>query len=137
MRSRARPEPKVTAVLVTKNEDGQWYYAPSFTSRSGNITTLLASFVPADPIAERRRLAWRYWNTDRELADKYLAYMASLYFVEMLCRSGQYRFKSISFDVTADGPIVSQDVPDDWQEWQSVESTPWAIVRGKVCRLNP
>jgi hypothetical protein len=124
---------KQTLQLVTRNDDGTWYYTPAVISREANITKLIVGFVPKDLTAERRRLASEYWNIDRVKADAFLSYISSIYSVELLCASGQYRFTA-GIQVSADRFLGEEELSQDWREWRDTEGTPWEAVRQKVCR---
>lgn len=133
-RSPKQPPPKQTFFLVKRDEDGAWYYSTAIAVHDQNVTRLMVGFVPNDLAADRRFYKEKFWETDRVKADLYLNYTVSIFGVELLCASGQFRFLEGSLDLAGTRAIGVQNVPKDWQEWSDTAGTPWDDVRARVCR---
>ena len=123
-----------TLVAITEDEAGTWYYSIATVSRELNITSFIVGFAPRDLADEREYYKRKFWDSDRVKADAYLTYKLSVYSVEMLCASGQYRFGAARLDVGTSGPLGGELTAQDWREWRDTAGTPWESVRARICR---
>lgn len=129
---RTRDVAKRAMQLVTVNEDGSWYYLPDAITRQGELAKLVAAFTPKDLRLERVRLFKRYSESDDAMAHDYLTWLGTLYSVEILCPTGEYRFTA-GVDVNAETAIAAVPLDSDWREWRTTNNTPWEPVKRRVC----
>lgn len=132
-RGSKQPEAKQTFFKLTSDEEGDWYYSTATITRKDNISSMVVGFIPRDLAEEREFYRRKFWNTDRVKADAYLGYTMTIYGVELLCASRQYRFQPAIIDAAGLNVIGVQVAPDDWQEWRATNGTPWEAARLRVC----
>lgn len=130
-RGSKQPEATETFFLLTRDEEGAWFYSTAGVEREGYIAKFAVAFVPNDLTAERQRLFSQHTGYSSRFL--YLLYVGSLYGTQLDCGVGAYRFVSFA-DVTADRIITAEKTDYEWSEWRATNGTPWEAVRTKVCR---
>ncbi|SRR6266404_4748729 len=127
-----RQPPKISLQLVTRNDDGAWFYNPARYSQRLDVVRFAVAFEPADLGPERERLAQQAKSTEGAFLYRY-GYIGTIYAADMICSNGRFRF--IDFvDVTADKIINAENATGEWAEWRDADGTPWQKVRAMVCK---